>query len=324
MKHSLSILCLWLSLALLLAGCGQPEQNATGTTPDSAALGAGSSAASTEESQLSNDGRALPLRCTLSEESHTFTPEDLGGNFDGDLYYRGLEVSITLDGREVPLEDAIREGSYTVEQLVADARVDARKQICTEETRTINGLTQFHYTYKDVFNIDVINDIYQTPDGQEHLYRKVTINKNGPSYNPNRDFTLAIVSEEDPTLHIDREDWGLTLEAEDITGSGLVLKTTQTGGQQVGSLELYDCWIFGNDTVVSWENGSFPLSPITMDGSGSIQLSWDDQVLAPGEYLIRLWIRDNYDPETIHPLIRKFHDWQAYQFYFTVPQGNSN
>lgn len=318
MKHSLSILCLVLSLALFCAGCGQPVQNASGTTPDSAELGAGSSAAPTEKSQLPDDGRVMPLRCTLSEKNYTFTPEDLGGNFDGNLYYRGLEISIALDGRELPLEEAIREGSYTVEQLVADAQVDARKQICTEETRTINGLTQFHYTYRDVFNIDVINDIYQTPDGQEHLYRKVTINKNGPAYNPDRDFASVIVSEEDPTLHIDREDWGLTLEAEDITGSGMVLKTTQSGGQQAGTLELFDCWIFGNDTVVSWSNSSFPVSPISMDGSGRIQLSWADTVLTPGRYLIRLWIRDNYDPETIHPLIQKFHDWQAYQFYFTV------
>ncbi len=315
MKHSLSRLCLGLSLALLLTGCGQPEQNASSPSADPAAFGSG---ASTEGSQRSDGERAVPLQCTLSEKNYAFMPEDLGGNFDGNLYYCGLEVSITLDGKDVPLEEAIREGSYTVEQLVADAQVDARKQICTEQTRTVNGLTQFHYTYPDVFNIDVINDIYQTPDGQEHLYRKVTINKNGPTYDPERDFASVIVNEEDPTSHIDREDWGLTLSAEDITGSGLVLKTVQSGGQQAGTLELYDCWIVGDNNVVSWENESFPVSPITMDGSGSIQLSWDDQVLAPGEYLVRLWIRDNYDPETIHPLIRKFHDWQAYQFSFTV------
>lgn len=294
-RLSLFCLCLGLLLAIMTA-CGQ-------------------------EQAASNNG-GLPLRCTLSEEKYSFSSEDLGGNFDGTLRYNGLEVSVTVGNKDVPLEDAIREGAYTVERLIADVQTDARNGVCQEQTRTVNGLTEFHYTYPDIFNLDIINDVYQTPDGQEHLFRSVSINKNGPNYDEEHDFTSVMADPEQPNILIDREDWGLTLEAEDISSTGLTLKVTQSGGQQAGTLEIDAYWISSmSDSEAGYMSPAFdPKVPILMDGVGSLTLNWgSDQELPSGEYFLKVWVNDNYDPETIHPLIRKFHDRQSYILFVTIP-----
>lgn len=177
MKQYRFLIGLGLLLAVTLAGCAQ-GQPAPETVPSTQSVAPTESAVKAEnETQRECDW----ILCTSSEERQSFSSEDLGGNFDGSLYLNRLEVSVVVDGTKMSLEDAVREEKFTIEQLIANVQTDARKGVCTEETRTINGLTEFHYTYKDVFVLDVINDVYQTPDGQEYLYRKVTISKNGPN-----------------------------------------------------------------------------------------------------------------------------------------------
>lgn len=310
---------LWLCSGLILAvmvGCGQTQSapSETGGQMQTAPC----EDSKQPQSALGKDG--IPLCCTVIEEDHAFSSEDLGGNFDGSLRYKGLEVSVTVSGKEVPLEDAVREGTYSVEQLVADVQTDARNGICQEETRTKNGLTEFHYSYPDVFSIDVINDIYQTPDGQEHLFRSVTINKNGD--NEAHDFTHVMADPEQPNILIDREDWGLTMEAADVSSTGLTLKITQSGGQQAGTLEVASYWI---SSTVDGELGYFspaldPAVSIPPDSTSSLSLNWENELTLPsGDYFLKVWVNDNYDPEAIHPLIHKFHDQQSYILFFTIP-----
>lgn len=312
---------LWLCSGLILAvmvGCGQIQSAPSET-------GGQMQTTPSEDSRQprtvpGKDG--MPLRCTVIEEDHAFSSEDLGGNFDGFLRYKGLEVSVTVGGREMPLEDAVRDGAYSVEQLVADVQTDARNGICQEETRTKNGLTEFRYSYPDVFSIDVIHDIYQTPDGQEHLFRSVTIHKNDPNYNETHDFTHVMADPQQPNILIDREDWGLTMEATDTSSTGLTLKFTQSGGQQAGTLEVASYWI---SSTVDGELGYFspafdPAVPIPMDSTGSLSLNWQNELTLPsGDYFLKVWVNDNYDPEAIHPLIHKFHDQQSYILFVTIP-----
>ena len=65
-----------------------------------------------------------------SQEDTTIPAEYFSGNYSEDICYYGLcDVSIQMDGETLKLEDAIRDGCITVEELTAYARIDAREGV---------------------------------------------------------------------------------------------------------------------------------------------------------------------------------------------------
>lgn len=259
----------------------------------------------------------------------TIPPEQLGGNWDGEItYFHVKDVAVLLDGEYVKLEDAIRDGKITVEELCAYARIDARKGACRRVSKSKHGLAHFTYRYPD-FDLCMTYDIYETPDGRMHLISEFGIYQVG-----------AIVESSYTDIStpyqydLDREDWGLRFEPLKAKASGITLQCTQKGGQQLGELEINYYRIYRQDTyeavpirdgINSVEQYS-PLPAICMGGTCELSIDWKKIYgkLEPGSYLMCLNVRDRYNKLKVHPLNQNFHDEQPYWVSFTIGKVSSN
>lgn len=272
-----------------------------------------------------SSGQRLVLSMSEVDEGYRILkPEDLGGNYDEAITYHGVDdVTILLNGKEQPLEDAVSSGAITVEELIAFAQIDARNGICKLRSESEKGLTTFTYLYLGAFELRVRNDLYETPDGRQHLIRDVDIFNWGGSKGVG-----SIYTAEDGSL-LDMEDWGLTFEVSDITPSGITLTVVQSGGQHFGTLQTnsYSLIYLDKNLMVqsSFDNmGTLTIAEapiqITNDGTTVIPIDWSGffQELPSGEYLLNLDIDDIYDPETVHPLARNYHDFQNYTITFRI------
>lgn len=302
-----SLFCILLTVVLFLSGCGNSAAAPTVESPPTEAPIVNSA---------ENDGFFLSVVEDPNDESRRF--EANGFCVD----YIGLsEVTYTTSSQSVPLQDALQDGNVTVNMLIANARDDAEEKICRETTSTRNGLTCFSYTYPE-YRMDVIYDIYQTPDGKEHLVKDINISATSHHVD-----SLTII--DDATgLAIDREDWGLTFEVTNATSNAITLKCDQSGGMQIGDLQIRMYYI------QNAQDGSFleflpevdmvtedNLATIKADSESNITIDWTGLYgeLSPGDYIIRLYISDIYDPSQVHPLMKNFYDGQSYQIPFTIP-----
>ncbi len=258
----------------------------------------------------------------------TIPPDQLGGNWDGEItYFHVKDVSVLLDGEYVKLEDAIRDGKITVEELCAYARIDARRGLCRRVSKSKHGLAHFTYRYPD-FDLCMTYDIYETPDGRMHLISEFGIYQVGAiieSYYTDMSTPYQ--------YDLDREDWGLRIEPLKAKASGITLQCTQKGGQQLGELEINYYRIYRQDTyeavpirdgINSAEQYS-PMPAIRMGETSEISINWKDIYgkLEPGSYLMCLNVKDRYNKLKVHPLNQNFHDEQPYWVSFTIGKGGS-
>lgn len=251
------------------------------------------------------------------DEYHVFTSDDLGITFNGEVTYNGLsQVSIQLGDTVIALEDALKSGRITAEELIASIRLDAETGVCKESTSSENGLSRFLYQYQD-FEVEIVYDVYETPAKGARIIRELCFYPLGKSHNA----SSAYLDDEIPGEWIDREDWGITLEAPSVTSSGMVLKCAQSGGQQLGSLRAEYFVLSCDGSPVGGQ--IVPIAcdaPLTMDGSCELTLNWSDAYgeLPADRYTLFLFIRDEYDPSQVHPLMRNFYDVQVYKVEFDV------
>ncbi len=251
----------------------------------------------------------------------TISADQLGGNFDEDIVYLNLiDVNITVDGTSYPLENAIRDGLITVEEIFAYARIDARNGICTETHTTHNGLTLFTYTYPE-FDLCLTYDVYETPDGKQHLINDLGIYEVGST-------VFTIYEDEKTGKRIDFENWGLTFDVIESNADGITLQCTQSDGQHIGNLGIYSYVIYRTGEKYSIPNLNGELSGITTkpeimipnESTSTIILDWKNGLgsLSAGNYSLRLQIRDYYDETQVHPLMNNFYDLQEFMIEFTI------
>ncbi len=279
------------------------------------------SAAQTRQEQLL---KLSPMDGEMPTDAYTyprFASEDLNGNYGGTLGYNNFtEVRITLEDATLPLEDAIRKGLVYGEDLHVMAQVDARNHYCVESNYTKNGKTTFYYRY-DGYTLEIINDVYETPDGKAYLLRETTIY---PSYGDVSERTQLTQPDpdRDPFDLIDKEDWGLTLTVSEATPTGMKIQCQQTGGQQFGELKAVDYYLYSYTEDKIFHAVKEVNQPLTMEGSTELTLDWEKEAemgqLPEGDYLLRLYIQDVYKTEDVPPLSRNYRDQQMYQLDFTI------
>lgn len=257
----------------------------------------------------------LTLRVEASQESSDFRPSQLDGQYNGTLCYDGVSnVSIAVNGKSLPLEQAVREKVCSIEEVTAWAREDARNGICAEGQCTYNGLTEFTYTYPEYMLI-VIHDVYETPDGNAYTINRFTVTlpkqlKPGP----------IGYSDAETGEYLDLEDWGITFEPQDATGSGVMLKTVQHDGQNFGALYLTDFYLVSEpEKELQEATQTYGLSvPIVMDGTGQLQLDWN-ATLSAGSYTLVVRLEEQYDKIDMPSLMRNYHDTQQYLIPVVIP-----
>ena len=285
-------------------------------------LGSGETAA---EDGLSKRNLRLSATTDRNEPDKVIPLEQ--GNFPEAHYWSVKDVTVQLDGTRVPLEDALREGLVTVDDVIASAREDAAVGRCKESSQSKNGLAVFRYHYP-AFNLQSLYDIYETPDGWRHRITDFSV------YGIGRDPGYSIGWDEETGDPIDYEDWGLTFTVTQLSASGVTLECAQSGGQQFGRLNVAGLVLSRkNPDTQDWERVE-PLNASTgadiykayseiipkpeddLAMGGTKELTYDLEAmfgrLTAGEYEISLKIVDCYDEADVPPLSRNFYDVQWY------------
>ena len=262
----------------------------------------------------------------ITDESAGFTtikPDELGGNFEEDIVYVSLsDVNITINREECPLEEAIRKGLITVEEIFAYARIDARNGICTEKYITDHSLTTFLYRYPEV-DLYITYDVFNSPNGKQHLINDLLICRVGADVG-------TFYKDEETGESISREDWGIQFEVVKTTSTNLVLKVGQSEGQQIGELYLERYGIYRTENrYESIEKLDGTKMAVTIAPSIQLQknnakdvfIDWEDEygVLPSGNYTMFIYVQDIFDAASVHPLMDDFSDNQIYWIEFSVP-----
>lgn len=250
--------------------------------------------------------------------------EELGGNYDGITYVDVAEASITLDGKTMLLEHAIRDGLVTVEQLIAQAQEDVRNKQCILKHSTYMGVTDFVYSYRDQYDLKVRYDVFECSDGDQYLITDFIVTP----YLKSRDVSIGftILGKDGEHIRLLYEDWGLEFTVGEASSSGITLNYTQQGGMAVGELSVKWFHIADEDgMILKQANHDETIAPVDITPipitqnttTGELSLSWLESYgeLPPGEYSLYLYIYDTFDENEIHPLIRKY----CYGQYFNIP-----
>lgn len=272
------------------------------------------------------DQRHLRISATVNADAG-FTSIPLEqGNYK-ELSLLNLEnVTIDLDGAALTLEDALREGRVTPEQLVAWARLDASEGLCSEVAKSKNGLTEFTYRYpKFGYTLRSVYDLFEAPNGRQYLIADVTI------YAASTEPRYSLPVDEQTGCTIDFEDWGLDFEISEVDCTGLTIACTQSGGQQLGTLEVQTQWLERkNPDTLAWENVEEAQTgttwtppangPLTMGGTSSLFFDFAEPFgsLPAGDYRLTVEIADHYNEAEVHPLMHNYRDVQWYTIEFTI------
>lgn len=269
----------------------------------------------------------LFLSITKSKGASTkiFTERDLSNNYKGDFSYQNIStVTIYLNNKQFQLEEAIRNNTTTVEEIISFAQQDARNGYCSQLTYTHHGLTTFIYRYSD-FELHFIYDVYELPSGKDHLVQSFSICLPGQGYERK---TVYTVSNGIFEYLLDREDWGIKFEVVNANSVSLTLKCFQSNGQQIGELNTDTFFIYDSETFMPltkmgsfYSTNTFSQNSIVSNSISHFTIDWSDIYgeLKSGQYIMSLYIVDKYDKSTVHPLMKNFYDRQNYYIEFTIP-----
>lgn len=277
-----------------------------------------------QESQIiiAQTGQRLTLTATLDYGVATYySAEDLDNHCNGLEYHHLSEVMINLEDKVIKLDDAIKDGRITTEEIIAFSRIDSKNGYCRETYESKNGLCSFTYRYP-TYELYVIYDVYETPDGEQHLIDSLSVCGPGSS-------AALRHSYRDENGHlIDKEDWGLSFNILDSTSNTLSLFCTQSGGQHLGELIVTGTIVYDSNTkeilessiVASTEEITEKINIANnTDTCLIIDLCQSEKKLIAGDYTLQIWVTDEYDPSTIHPLMRDYYDTQVYSIEFNIP-----
>ena len=305
------VLIFLLTAMLLLSGCGQnepPMPPVEATEPPAPVQAAEPvqrlliTLENTEDFSYKHVSRELPDAITDFEIT----------------YHDVTNVMITLDGKVLALEDALKSGQITPEEIICYAQLDAADNFCFEYAASINGLTKLVYNYYDQFDLVVFYDVYETPDGAQHLIKELHLCQ----YYDGRRTSFGHGD-------IDSEDWGLTFEPTEITPTGLTLRVTQEQGQQIGTLKIFDYALVDQKTQLTLKDakGNVFISlyeelgyEIALNSVTEIKLNWSAvrDALPSGAYKLVLHIIDVYDESQVNLLMKNFEDSQMHHIEFVV------
>lgn len=278
----------------------------------------------TEQSSVEQFERHLKISLTVDEDPYSckstkFSSNEMGGNFTEGLNCMDVrDVKITIDGEVLPLETALSQNIVNEEDIFYFARKDARNGICEEIYESELGLTHFTYIYPE-YALRLIYDVYETPDGQQHLISDIEIS---PPDNYAPTYTAFY---NDGIVRYDLEDWGLDFSVKNVTATGLTLTTTQSGGQQIGELKVRAYFILAKsgpplDKLNGTRESEYTDIAISMNGTTETTIDWTDTFgpLPVGDYYLDLSIKDYYDESSVHPLMRDYYDEQDYFVDFNI------
>ena len=307
MINSIHFFPLLLATALLLSGCAASSQPAAETN---------------QAVRFETSTRHLNISLKQDEDaSQIFRPDELGGNFLHNMQYRQVkDVMISLDKETLPLEDALKQGKLTEEDILYFARQDARTGFCKTEAVSLRGVTNFYFHYPE-YSIKIIHDVQETPDGGQYLISQMHV------YAPKLDMKPTThFFDPETNVYLDLEDWGLTFDVQQVAPTGITFTCTQSAGQQIGTLAIK--YYYLTETTGPFlqkadgtEGAHFEALTLDMDGTSTFTIDWTEWygALPSGEYIFLLDIFDLFEPEQVPPLTVDFHTRQLYSIGIRIP-----
>ena len=316
-RRILSIIGLILAAAVLLGIGFAIGRNEIQAAASDAADAADATGAADDIAHTGDDILALDITVTKVADNHTeiFTPDEIGNNFNQNMSYAGVkDVYIYLNRTNERLEDALKNGDITEEEIFFRARQDAREGHCEETCETIHGVSFYTYHYPD-YDLRLTYDVFKSPNGKSYpvsrmsLYRFADVTPVSPS---------CVFADPETGDLLNEEDWGLTFELSDVTSHSATVTCTQSGGQQIGQLKVknYHVVVPGD-----WTDVQDCEVEIAMDGACQLTFDWSECYgdLPSGTYYLMLWVYDVYDESQLNPLVDKFQDMQLHDIEFTIP-----
>lgn len=172
-----------------------------------------------------------------------------------DIFYKGVtSVTLTDSEQNIDLREAVQSGVVTIPQLIAGAEEDAEQGNCAVYTECGTGqLTLIDYAYPN-YTMGVMNDTYISPKGEERSYKYVIFGPAGTEFGT----PTPVKTDDGVVVRIDQEDWGITLTAQQVTASGMILHCAQSGKRLDGDLYLGDVLYIFRKTDDGWEMLDIP------------------------------------------------------------------
>lgn len=264
-------------------------------------------------SRTKRDAPKLLISAVHANNAYTSEqiPQEIDGSSGIEFCCIGLtDVTIDLNGTVMNIGSALREDLISLGEIFSLAQSDAHAGFCTESWKTKNGLAHFCYSYPG-FDLWITNDIYETPDGLQHLIRGITLSEPG-------DNVVFVYND------LDQEDWGIEFSVAEASPTEITLNYTQSGGQLIG--QLFTCGyeiskLDPMEAVVRLDSAQLQKQmPISMNTQGTLTLNIETYfgALPTGQYGMYLYLQDQYEEEDIPPLTRNYHDMQCYWIEFTI------
>lgn len=178
-----------------------------------------------------------------------YTPQDYANPTGYEIAYDGVtSVTLTIGGETLDLKEAVQAGKITPERLVYQAELDTAAGTCAMKLRSDGKLTLRSYTYPG-YTMGVMHDLYVTHQGTKYLYQYLVF---GPE---NADFTIPtpMVLDDGALIKADREDWGISLTAKNVTAQGITLQCAQNGVHTDGDLYVGNIFTIYRKNGDSWD-----------------------------------------------------------------------
>ncbi len=237
------------------------------------------------------------------------------------MQYRQVkDVMISLDRETLPLEDALKQGKLTEEDILYFARQDARTGFCKTEAVSPRGVTNFYFHYPE-YSIKIIHDVQETPDGGQYLISQMHVYAPKLDMKPTTHFFDPETNE-----YLDIEDWGLTFDVQQVAPTGITFTCTQSAGQQIGTLAIKYYYLTETtgpflQKAEGTEGAHFEALTLDVDGTSTFTIDWTEWYgsLPSGEYIFLLDMFDLFEPEQVPPLTVDFHTRQLYSIAISIP-----
>lgn len=256
---------------------------------------------------------SIPSRFLDNQPAGTLTLVANNSDFDEyasdyNLYYYGLhDVYVTVDGNTLPLKEALSYGKVTLDGIIADCnRLNALSGYKIETSYDDGGSSLY-----DFGDYKIIK--YHTLDGNRDIY----IGTNDMDINAKNATAVCIGA-------YLWKDWGLRLEARDVTNKGTTIVFKQKGGNISGELDTGEAFYLEKKDGNKWVpvdtkpllDYAFNMIAYKLNNGGETELetNWDWLYgeLRAGQYRISKEVMD----------FRKTGDFdeQVYYAYFEIPE----
>lgn len=266
-----------------------------------------------DEAQVENT-QMLHLTVTTQKDALIeLVNEEIRKIFNAGVRIQGVEnVMISLEGEELSLEDAIRQGKVTPEFVRYACSQDVKNGYCIRQQDSWHGLDNLYFHYPE-YSILVVDDVLEGPKGLEYPVTYLVV-YNHLGQTPMIDDFIDPETGRSAT----REDWGLTFSVE-VTEEGLKISCTQKDGMAVGTLKITECMLLdeaGNMLLLPYRDNAYlnigEGLEIKPNAETEMTIPLEGALPLDGRYL-HLTVADCYDSNQIHPLIEKYHRSQSYQ-----------